>query len=112
MKDETRSELTAFANDLWLCRKFGEHSEKDIIIDNAVQTAWMNLDMRYRTYAEDSWTEEVLYWVRRSISRNCVCDDCMKWHIREVQIISEVHYQVDCAFRKQQEKENPCGYLY
>ena len=110
MKDETRSELTAFANDLWLCRNFGEHPEKDIIIDGAVQTAWMNLDMRYRTYAEDSWTDEVLYWVRISISKNCVCDDCMKWHIREVQIISEVHYQVDCAFRKQQEKEKPCGY--
>ena len=104
MQDSTKKQLSVYANDLWLSRNYGTHPEKDIIIDEAVTTAYLNLEVRYQTYAENSWTDEVLWWVGQGFSQNCSCDNCddedEKWFIREVQISREVHYQLDCLMQK------------
>jgi hypothetical protein len=104
----TRNVLTKYGNYLWEERRWGDHPERTILIDNAVATAWLNLDMRYQAYAENSWTENVIR-TRAGLSKSCECDDCYRWFFLEHQIIQEVCYQVDCAYTKYQEaKEKLC----
>ena len=115
MEADTYRILSGHAHDLWVSRNFGPHPEKDIIIDQAVHTAYLNLEMRYQTYAENSWTDETLWWIDKAVARECPCDDCDKWFIRETQIIKEVHYQLDCLMQKiidnyKKEIRKLCGY--
>jgi hypothetical protein len=76
--------------------------ESEIIRYNAVMTAWVNLDMRYRTYAEQSWTTEVLYRCDIIVNTDQHKPDDDLWLERETAIIKEVELQMDIAHTKKQ----------
>jgi hypothetical protein len=77
-------------------------TESEIIRYNAVMTAWVNLDMRFRTYADESWTTEVLSRCEAIVNTNKRKPDDDLWLQRETAIIKEVEQQMDIAHTKKQ----------
>ena len=65
-----------------------------VIRDKAVQNALVSLDMRFRTYAEDSWTAMVLKYIEDNYFGSGEPDWDL-WVQREEDIIAEVHLQMD-----------------
>ena len=74
-----------------------------IIRDKAIQTAYINLEMRYQTYARDSWVAVVLKAV--SQTKSCDCETCQLWYIRENHIIEEIHKQLWIYHNNENERE-------
>ena len=75
----------------------------EAITDGAATTAFLNLEMRYKTYAEVSWCEDVIKASEQTAS--CRCEDCNLWHIRYVQMMQEVEDQTEThLFRTQGHK--------
>ena len=99
----TEQKLTAHAKDWEAVHLPNELATPDWIIirDQAIHRAWVTLDMRYRTYAEDSWTADVLRYVEQT--KSCSCEDCEQWGIREVQIIEEVRREMSRSLVKVKE---------
>ena len=77
--------------------------ETQIIRDKAIQTAYINLEMRYQTYARDSWVAVVLKAV--SQTKSCDCETCQLWYIRENHIIEEIHKQLWIYHNNENERE-------
>ena len=71
--------------------------------DKAIQTAYINLEMRYQTYARDSWVAVVLKAV--SQTKSCDCETCQLWYIRENHIIEEIHKQLWIYHNNENERE-------
>jgi hypothetical protein len=77
--------------------------ERLILRDKAVQTALVNLDMRFRTYAEDSWTTMVLKYIEDNYFGSGKPDWDL-WVQREEDVIAEVHLQMDILHTKRGSK--------
>jgi hypothetical protein len=58
--DKVFNRLNTYANDFLAGRNIRQTDEIIIIKGNAIHHAFVNLEMRYRTYAEESWVAEVL----------------------------------------------------
>ena len=104
----TYSTLMTFGEDLWLERQFEPLIEKEIVLEGALFSTWTKLDMAYQTYAEGSWTQDVLEKIQ--MIGNCECDTCYKWQVRKKQIIDEMRYQTEVWYLKNLEyrkKHNP-----
>jgi hypothetical protein len=97
--------LLSYADGFLGERNIVQTNEVIILKGKAVHTAYLNLEMRYTTYAEDSWVALVLQSVE---TKNCVCDDCQLWYMREVQIINEVSQCVDRAITKMNQGDKIC----
>ena len=58
--DKVFNQLNSYANDFLARRNIPQTDEIIIVKGNAIHHAFVNLEMRYRTYAEESWIAEVL----------------------------------------------------
>ena len=98
--------MTVYARDWELERNVPTHLYPDWVTvrDAAVHRAFVTLEMRYQTYARDSWTALVLLSVERT--KSCSCETCEVWRMREVQIINEVRIEMSRAYQQLKEKES------
>ena len=78
--------------------------EAIILRDKAVMIALMNLDMRFRTYADESWTAEVIQYVTEDLTTKLDSPQYELWLQRENDIIAEVHFQMDILHTKRGSK--------
>jgi hypothetical protein len=102
--DQTLDRLTTYAEWWEAERKIRFDDESVIRRDKAVTIALMNLDTRYRTYADDSWTAEVIEYVTTNVDSKMGSPDWELWLQRESDVIVEVHQQMDILYTKRSNK--------
>ena len=91
--EQVHTDLNKYANEFLASRNIVQTDEIEILKTYAIEHAIVNLEMRYMTYAQDSWVALVLKSAEETAS--CGCDDCQLWHMRLDLIIKEVELVLD-----------------
>ena len=72
-----------------------------IKVNDTINSTLLTLDMRYHTYAEDSWSQEVYKAAMSEGISKCDCGSCYKWKMRLFQMCEEVEYAISCLIHKE-----------
>jgi hypothetical protein len=103
--DKVFNRLNSYANDFLAGRNIRQTDEIIIIKGNAIHHAFVNLEMRYRTYAEESWIAEVLDALDPENRLQITDKEFGLMQMRELQILMEVENEVDRQLQIMKEKE-------
>ena len=106
MTDELMDHLNRVAHYKQLDYNFhpADEAEWRIAVSNKILSCLCTLDMRFQTYAEGSWTQNVWKAFNTPTIAGCDCDDCYKWKMRMLQINEEIEYAISCLMQAEVEQ--------